>query len=294
MNIKYAVGADIGGGHIETSVVNITDFEIIKDTRSYIAVQNNADADAILGAWAEAINTSVAKAIAKGIHKEDIKGIGLAIPGPFDYPRGISLMDHKFEALYVQNIRKELAVRTDFRDAHIQFKNDAESFLLGEVLKRKNQNIKEAVGITLGTGFGSAFYTDSESQDANLWCSPYRGGKAEDFISARWFTSRYKEITGEEVEGVKCLVDKINSDEHILSLFSEFGDTLDDFLSPLATEFRADAVFIGGSICKSEHLFTAALRQSLPISTQLITSESTEEAAMIGSASLLNRNPNFV
>ncbi|MDL2223208.1 ROK family protein [Bacteroidales bacterium OttesenSCG-928-M11] len=287
MKKKYSVGADIGGGHIEAAVVNITDFQIIKETKTYIPVKNDSDADTILNAWAEAINTSVQKAIESGIHKEDIKGIGLAIPGPFNYSLGISLMDHKFKSLYVQNICEKLAIRTDFRGSRIKFKNDAESFLLGEVLKNTKKNIKEAVGITLGTGFGSAFFTENESQDANLWCSPYRGGKAEDFISSQWFIKKHKEVTGEEIEGVKNLVDRYEEDAHIRNLFTEFGETLDDFLTPLATEFRADAIIIGGSICKAEKLFTQTLRSSLPETIQLIVSESTEEAAMIGAASLL-------
>ena len=286
---KYAVGADIGGGHIKTAVINLENFQVIEGSDVYVKVKESEDADIILSAWAEAINTSVEKAINFGsIHKENIEGIGLAIPGPFDYEDGISLMKHKFATLYVKNIRKKLAIQTDFKAENIQFKNDAESFLLGAVLMKQDPTIKEAIGVTLGTGFGSAFYSKEESADANLWCAPYKGGTAEDFISTRWFVNRYSELAKKEIKGAEDLYNTINTDTYSKQIFSEFGETLRDFLIPLVKEREADTLVLGGNINKASEYFIEALEKELSAaSVKLIIAEGTEIAALAGAASLL-------
>jgi glucokinase len=38
-------------------------------------------------------------------------GIAFAVPGPFDYEQGVSLLRHKFAALYDVNLRREFESR---------------------------------------------------------------------------------------------------------------------------------------------------------------------------------------
>lgn len=288
---KYAVGADIGGGHIGTAVIDLENFVIIEESRVYEEVEHSEEAEVILSAWSKAINTSVEKAINfENIHKEDIEGVGLAIPGPFDYEDGYSLMKHKFASLYIYNIGNELAMRTDFKVENIRFINDAESFLLGAVLMDK-QAIKEAIGVTLGTGFGSAFYSNGISVDGELWCAPYNGGIAEDSISTRWFIKRYKELstTGKEINGAVDLYNTINTDPLSKQIFNEFGETLRDFLIPLIQERKADTLVLGGNISKASKYFLEPLTKELPADFNLIIAPETETAAMAGGASLLRK-----
>lgn len=286
---KYAVGTDIGGGHIETAVIDLESFEVIGSSRNYEEVKSSEDAETILSRWAKSINTSVEKAVNFGnIHKENMEGVGLAVPGPFDYEDGYSLMKHKFASLYVKNIRNELAIRTDFKAESIRFINDAESFLLGAVLM-DNKPVKEAIGVTLGTGFGSAFYSGDVSADANLWCAPYKGGIAEDSISTRWFVARYKELTGKTIKGVVDLYNTIHTDSYSKQLFNEFGETLRDFLIPLIEKRNADTLVLGGNISKASEYFIAPLKEKLPKSFNLIITPSTEIAAMAGAAALFRK-----
>lgn len=286
---KYAVGTDIGGGHIETAVIDLETFEVVEGSRSYEEVKHTEAAETILSSWAKSINTSVEKAINFGnVHKEDIEGIGLAVPGPFDYADGYSLMKHKFAALYVNNIRNELAIRIDFKADSIRFANDAESFLLGAVLMDKNP-IKEAIGVTLGTGFGSAFYSDNVSRDGELWCVPYKGGIAEDSISTRWFIARYKELTGKMINGVVDLYNTIKTDPYSQQIFTEFGETLRDFLIPLIEKRNADTLVLGGNISKASEYFIAPLKEKLPNTFNLIIMPNTEVAAIVGAAGLFRK-----
>ena len=286
---RYAVGADIGGHHIKTAVIDLEACQVVKDSDVYLEVREYEPAEVILSTWAEAINTSVEKVINHSdIHLEAIDGVGLAIPGPFDYDDGISLMKHKFASLYIKNIRKKLAICTNFKAENIKFKNDAESFLLGAVLMKQDPSIKEAIGVTLGTGFGSAFYSDGDSADANLWCAPYKGGIAEDFISTRWFVSRYFELAKKEIKGAADLYNTINTDPFSKQIFAEFGETLCDFLLPLVKERKADTLVLGGNINRASKYFIEPLEKELSnLSVKLIIAEGTEVAALTGAASLL-------
>ena len=287
---QYAIGADIGGSHISTAAVDLTDAVIVRSSIRRTEVNAQGDAESILSAWTEAISGSIGV-----VGGDAVKGVGLAMPGPFDYPAGISLINdasqNKFLSLYKMNVKEALAQRLNIDAAQIMFKNDAECFLLGEVFGGAAKGAKRSIGVTLGTGFGSAFMFDGRSEDANLWCAPFRGGIAEDFISTRWFIGRWKELTGKTPEGVKELADAAPGNQpQAKALFDEFGATLREFLLPLAVKHRADAIVIGGNIALSWDLFIAPLQDALAgesPATRVVKAKLAEEAALVGSAGLL-------
>ena len=90
------------------------------------------------------------------------RGIGatLAVPGPFDFEAGVSLMRHKLQYLYGIDLRQAIAARLGCEPAEVRFLNDADAFLLGEVGAGAAKGFARAVGLTLGTGIGSAFAVD--------------------------------------------------------------------------------------------------------------------------------------
>ncbi len=286
---KFAIGADIGGSHISTAAIDLTTAEIVRSSIHRTSVNAQGNAESILSAWTEAINASI-----QAVGKDAVKGVGLAMPGPFDYPNGISLINdasqNKFLSLYKMSVRNELAQRLGLDAAHILFKNDAECFLLGEVFGGAAKDSKRSIGVALGTGFGSAYVFDGQSEDANLWCAPFRGGIAEDFISTRWFISRYKEITGKTPESVKDLADSVKTDPHAKTVFGEFGETLSEFLIPLIEKYRADTLVVGGNIALSWNLFIAPLQKTVAeksLGVRIVKASLGEEAALMGGASLL-------
>lgn len=292
---KYAIGADIGGGHITVAVIDLGDARIVAGSHCRMDVDAEGSAESILSAWAEAIKQSAQQAIDEAeIEPSAIVGMGLAMPGPFDYENGIAkiIEQKKFRALYDMNIRAELAQRTGFAPESIKFKNDAENFLRGCVFGGVGKGSKRAIGVTLGTGFGSAYYIDGESADADLWCAPFRGKTAEDYISTRWFIARYEELTGKKVRGVKYLIDGMmnDSDSYAKQVFTEFSETLIEFLVPLVLEKKADTLILGGSIALSAHLFVeplkAAIAKAQP-SARVLTTILGEESTLLGCASLV-------
>ena len=62
--------------------------------------------DAIIGTWTEALSGALSK-----VPIEKVKGIGFAMPGPFDYVKGISYIKGvaKYENLYGVNVTGSIA-----------------------------------------------------------------------------------------------------------------------------------------------------------------------------------------
>jgi glucokinase len=95
-------------------------------------------------------------------HTPDLLGVAFGFPGPFDYEAGICLIEgvEKYGALYGVNIRDAIRTRLDLGDLPILFRNDAEAAVVGETRYGAGRNYPRVIGVTLGTGCGSAFLVD--------------------------------------------------------------------------------------------------------------------------------------
>ena len=91
--------------------------------------------------------------------RADVHRWGVAVPGPFDYERGICTIEGvgKLDALRGVDMRSEFAASLQVAPDAIRFVNDAGAFLLGESWAGVARGHDAAIGITLGTGLGSAF-----------------------------------------------------------------------------------------------------------------------------------------
>ncbi len=292
---KIAIGVDVGGSHVSATAIDLNNPGIVKEKIHRIKVDESRTAERILSAWTEVIWAAI-----DDVDLKNVAGIGLAMPGPFDYENGICWMEQKFKALYGVNVKEELSKRTGIASDKIKFKNDAECYLLGEVFGReKKENEKTIpqaqryIGVTLGTGFGSAFVFEGQSADANLWCAPFRGEIAEEFMSTRWFVARYKELTGKEVKGAKEIADAAKTipvEPQAQAIFDEFGQTFSEFMLPLIKEHRAEVIIVGGNIAGAFDLFSSSLIHQAAAINPAIRVESAlfgEDSPMVGAASLL-------
>jgi glucokinase len=297
MNKHIAIGTDIGGSHISCAAVDLLTGKIMRETITERAVNNQAQASVIIGLWSEALSGALSK-----VPFEKVKGIGFAMPGPFDYVRGICYIKGvaKYENLYGFNITdaisSSLGVPDDFL---IRFMNDASSFAVGEAWAGSAMNARRSLSITFGTGFGSAFVSNripivDGPEVPKLGCIyhlPYLDGIADDYFSTRWFIKQYKTITGRELSGVKELAELAETDKVVRELFTEFGDKAALFLAPWLKKFKADILVIGGNISHAYNLFGDVFESRLKkenCNCVVALSNLKEDAALIGSAYLLD------
>ncbi len=158
MKKNIAIGADIGGSHITCAAVNLVSGKILKETLSERAVNNQAQAGEIISVWTDALSSALAL-----VPREEVKGIGFAMPGPFDYVKGICYIRGvaKYENLYGFNVADAISKNLNMADGFfIRFMNDASAFAVGEAWSGSASKFIRSLSITLGTGFGSAFISN--------------------------------------------------------------------------------------------------------------------------------------
>ncbi len=281
MRKPLILGVDIGGSHITVGFVDLEERRVIPGSLRRSAINARGEADNILTSWCTLIN--------EAFNGTDVslKKIGIAIPAPFNYEDGICLINEqdKFQSLYKRNIRNELALRLNIPPSNISFINDAAGFLKGEIFAGAARNMNNVLGVTLGTGLGSAISIGGLVEDAALWDSVFLNGIAEDYLSARWFVERYHQLTGRNVDGVKELTEFLDKDPLARQVFNEFGCNLAKFIIPLINKYKLDMVIIGGSISLAFDAFSSELNASLnacQIKARIKISELKENAALIG------------
>ena len=285
MNEHIVTGIDIGGSHITAALVDLKHHEILPASLTRHHVDAKGDTGKVIDEWASAIRDC------KTFDPTSSNKIGIAMPGPFDYEKGICLIRglDKYECLFNQNVKTLLANKLGISDADIFMMNDASCFLKGEVFGGAARDCNNVIGITLGTGLGSATFKDGKIFDGDLYYTPFKDGTAEDYLSSRWFVRRYKELTGVTAKNVKELSERIDSDVHAQELFATFGKNLGEVLATYISKHNASMVVIGGNISNAWDLFipeTRGVLSGYSIKVPLVKALLGEEAALVGGASL--------
>jgi glucokinase len=268
---RWAVGAtddpcvlvyDVGGSHISAAVCFKDGF------RLGTVVRANQPEEQTSEAFVEVLY-SLGKEAAEGI--EGVQGAELAMPGPFDYVKGISWAKHKMPFLCGVNVSEALAARFKWKASQVRFLNDAAAYLLGEVGAGAAQGVTRVVVFTLGTGVGSGFAVDGKvvtegkgvPAGGEIWNVPYEGGIVEDQISTRALQRAYKQRVGQEREVASIAHYAVGGEPAAIAVFEEFGKTLGIALKRLLAEFAPDVVVLGGGISRSAHLFLPAAKAEL-------------------------------
>ena len=267
---------DLGGTHVSAAAVDPESGEV----SSVVRVDHAPDAerDELLGGIREA---------ARAVAGPAVVAVGVAAPGPFDYERGICLVRGlaKLEALFGVDLRQELAAVFALPGEAVVFLNDAEAFLLGEAAHGAAAGVDRAIGITLGTGLGSAFIAGGRlvrngpgiPPDGELHVVEFRGAPVEDRLSARGLLARAAAADVRELAGKARA-----GDNAAHAVFTAFGAGLAEFLGPWAEAFRAGIVVAGGSISRAWDLFGTELERGLPV--PVVPARHLDKAPLLGAA----------
>jgi glucokinase len=274
------VALDIGGTHVTAGRVDPATATV--DVRTRAPLPEDGTREDLVAAIVGAAASTGARA----------SRIGVAVPGPFDYASGVCEIAHKLRALYGVDLRHELVAGLGLPDpAAVRFLNDAHAFLLGESWAGAARGHARAVGVTLGTGLGSAFLVDGEAvhsgpgvpPDGALYRLDVRGAPVEDTISRRGLLARYP--AGDvDVEQVAALARA--GDPVARYAFVDVAEALAELLLPWLLEFAPTCLVVGGSIARSWGLLAPALRSGLaPVEgLQIVVAERIEDAPLLGAA----------
>jgi len=278
------LGVYISGYHITTLIVNLHSGAVLKSSYQRKAINSRGTAIEIIKACSDVIQHALSS---NGVV---INRIGIAMPGPFDYGEGISYIKNnkKHEALYGLNVKQLLANQLNIPTSAICMLNDAAAFLKGEVFAGVAKGYQRVIGITVGTGLGTAKLAHDNAEDADLWQSLFIDGIAEDYLSERWLLKRYYELSGINVVNIQQLAAFHNKSSTVKTVFKEFANNLALFTTNFIRSTNPEMVVISGDIV------TKAVDYFLPqFKTQLVklgtdvpvyVSKLNSDAVLIGAA----------
>ena len=283
------VGADIGGHHIAAALVDGATGGLVEGSHRRRALDRKASAEALIVGWAGLIDELDSLAGGR------VTGVGVAMPGPFDYARGVGHFEgnDKFEALNGVNVGDALRERAR-RPHDVRFLNDATAFAVGCCRMGDAPRTGRVVALTLGTGLGAAFLEDGIPVIAGegvppggcLWSLPFGAGIADDYVSARWILDQARAL-GLTVDGVAGLASLARRDPAAAAIFEAYGENLGAIAGPWLASFGAAGVVLGGRITGAFDLFAPSLREALESAGAAVcirTHPNTEEAAIVGAA----------
>jgi glucokinase len=267
---QVVVALDVGGSSIKHGLVSL-DGQLV-GAPGEAPINSTGEAMAIIDSLATVVRADKATANAAGT---SVAGIGIAFPGPFDYEKGICYIRGvgKYENLYGIHVGDALHSRLHPAAPPIRFRNDAEAALLGEARWGVGHGVQRVLGVTLGTGLGSAFLIRGEPQSAGQGIPPHgwlyaeRAGNAtaDTLFSTRGLQRRLHAATGLESTLEEHAAATRAGNLPARHAFAAFGRELGHFLAPYARDFAADLVLVLGGICGAYDLFGASLVAALPV-----------------------------
>jgi glucokinase len=328
---QHVLVFDVGGSHISAGVCDRQTYTLHGLTRAPLpanSAENSEPESPHTGHFSAAsfcrlIHTlGETAASSSNIPLSSISGAGLAMPGPFDYKRGISQMRHKLPSLFGVDLKSALAARFAWQPSQVRFVNDAAAFLLGEASAGAAKGYARSIGITLGTGIGCAFAIHDDSgvhivtegpgvpPGGEIWNLPYNGATVEDFVSTRFLRHHFQVLTGLEAE-VSTIADTAKGNHPCPEIsteatpvepkldpndpyaahcrarqaFLDFGRHLGLALNQHAAAFSPDVIVLGGGIARAANLFLPATRKVLSgFAPKIVISALMDEAPLAGAA----------
>jgi glucokinase len=273
MNAKVAV-LELGGSHVTAAAVTPGGWDVEIVHRAKLDSQGSAGK--ILAQLTQAADQLPLA-----------NGLAVALPGPFDYETGVAWYRgvDKFDALYGHDLGKSL--RDLLKLDQVVFLNDAEAFAVGEWTAGELRGLDRCVGVTIGTGIGSAFLLDGRAirdgdtvpPGGELYRTYLDGFPLEDSISARAILREYRHLTGRQEAGVREIAESARRGEvpaeDVLDMSFK---ALAAALGPWMARFGATRAVLGGSISGAFDIVQDVFR--LPCS---VTAD-TEHSALIGAA----------
>ena len=282
------IALDVGGTSVKTALV-APGGHVIGEP-AITPIDSAGEAEGILGTFARIISSHLGQA-----QTSNVIGLALGFPGPFDYAAGICLIEgvEKYAAIYRVNMRDALRTRLNLGDLPILFRNDAEAAVVGEARYGAGLDYRRLIGVTLGTGCGSAFLVDGlpvtsgPGVPPNGWLYPvlFHGLRADDVFSRRGLEARLQ-VAGVTERNVKAAATAARAgDIGARQVFNTFGADLGSFLNLHVVAFAAEAVLVLGRIAGAFDLFGPSLCQAL--SVPALPGGRGADAALLGAADLL-------
>lgn len=316
-HLGYIVGIDIGATSLEIALADATG-AILKRIAEPTDVRQPPEE--VLGQCAALILDLVD---AQGVRPEQIIGIGVGVPGPVNFGRGVLVappLMPEWENYPIRNFFKDA-----FPSAFVAVDNDVNIMALGEQRSGNAANIDHFLVIKIGTGIGCGIMTNGKIHRGSDGCAgdighicvdkegpvcrcgnrgcleamaagpaiaekavqAARQGRSE--LLREMMDRNHGSLSPEDVNAA-CR----EGDEAALEIIRASGQMIGDVLAGIVNFFNPSHIFISGGIANfGNHLLIAikqaVLRRSLPLATTNLAinfSQTGSDAGVIGAIML--------
>jgi|RhiMetdeSRZDD1v2_1073273.scaffolds.fasta_scaffold08281_14 glucokinase-like ROK family protein len=293
--LGYIVGIDIGATSLDIALADVTG--LILQRRSE-PTDVHFSPETVLGRCSELL---LELTQAQAIHPPQILGIGVGVPGPVDFARGVLVappLMPEWENFPIRDFFKKT-----FVSAFVVVDNDVNIMALGEQRAGDGIGVDHFIFVKIGTGIGAGIVSngkihrgsDGSAGDIGHICVDKNGplcacgnkGCLEAMAAGPAIASRAMEAARNgsspnlsqmrKSKGGAIRPEEVNAacregDQAALDIIRDCGQMIGDVLASLVNFFNPSHIFIGGGIANfGNHLLVAirkaVLNRSLPLAT---------------------------
>lgn len=293
--LGYIAGVDIGATSVDLALADVCG-KILQRRSEPADVRQLPEI--VFGRCVELLCEMAA---AQGCKPEQVLGIGVGVPGPVDFTRGVLVappLMPDWENFLIRDYFKKT-----FSTAFVAVDNDVNIMALGEQCYGAGVNIDHFIFVKVGTGIGAGIISngkihrgnDGSAGDIGHICVDKQGplcrcgnsGCLEAMAAGPAIVERAMKAAQNRTSPILSQMRESNNgilraedvnaairegDEAALEIIRSSGQMIGDVLAGLVNFFNPSHIFIGGGIANfGNHLLVAirrtVLRQSLPLAT---------------------------
>lgn len=290
---------DVGGTFIKSGLTTV-DGDLIEGTQQTVPIDSDGTAEEICNSLTAAVRQGIEIITLNGY---TLAGIGICMPGPFNYFTGVSKMVHKFSAIHDLSVMDMIHGMEGLQDIPVVFGHDVNTQLLGEMTGGNAKGQEDVCLVSLGTGLGFAMakggnilMNELGSPAISIWNQPYGDRILEDYASKRGFYNTWEMVTGsrpaEDMTVAMMGGMAAEGNATALEVFRRVGEFIGKTIRPILQENKTACLLFGGQISRSFRFMEQAVRKELDGLADLTTITTVSDfsnAAFKGLAYMLNR-----
>lgn len=315
--LGYIAGIDIGATSLEIALADVTGLIVQRRSES---TDVHISPESVLGRCCTLLMESIQ---AQAATPDQVLGIGVGVPGPVDFARGVLVappLMPEWENFSIRDFFKQT-----FTSAFVVVDNDVNIMALGEQRAGDGAGVDHFIFVKIGTGIGAGVVSngkihrgsDGSAGDIGHICVDKKGplcacgniGCLEAMAAGPAIASKAMQAARNGISPVLSQMrdahggiirpEDVNvacreGDQAALDIIRDSGQMIGDVLAGLVNFFNPSHIFIGGGIANfGNHLLVAirkaVLHRSLPLATTHLSikfSRAGSNAGVIGAISL--------
>ncbi|MCA1032701.1 ROK family transcriptional regulator [Bacillus timonensis] len=298
----FVVGVDAGPAKVECILTDLTGSVIHRSSQLVVKPITNEQ-------YMTIIKENISK-IMKGIVKENIIGIGVAMHGVVDVETGTSLVA---PILKLRNIPIKETLEKEFH-LPVKVENDARTMALGESWFGGHGDVESMVAVNIGQGVGAGIVINGKlyhgaqgiageighmTIDLNgELCECGNRGCLQALVSGEAISEQARKQLGKSYEiqsGQDIYASALNGDENCIRLLEQTGTIIGVGLTNLIHLVNPSKVVLGGGVMNSAEFIMPSLLETIQQrvltkearQTEIVVTQLGSDATLLGAVSLL-------